>query len=67
MNLYGLKKLLFGQPDHHDVPIEVEDLPPEPTEQELILANIELGRKIDVIREQRKAIHTRLAEMKESA
>ena len=64
MNLYGLKRLFFGQPDHNDPPVEVESLPPEPTEQELILANIELGRKIDAIREQRKAIHTRLAEMK---
>jgi len=67
MNLYGLKRLFFGQPDHNDPPVEVADLPAEPTQEDLILANIELGRRIDAIRAQRKAIHARLAEMKGTA
>lgn len=64
--LHGLKKLFFGQPEHYDEPVALDTLDGA-TEQELILANIELGRQIDAIRGKRKAIHARLAQMKETA
>lgn len=59
--LQGLKKLFAGQPDHHDLPVELAHLEGA-TNEELILANIELGRKVDALREQRKAIRARLSE-----
>jgi hypothetical protein len=56
-----LKKLFSGQQDHNDPALELEDSQLESASlQELILANIELGRQVDVLQARRVVIRQRM-------